>query len=330
MMLRKKKQSLLRLLNWGLLSMLSALLLTSCASDTLRRETPLRRDWGTKVPVIMYHRIVPDAFWTTVAESQRPDHFRIAGIGNGSDPYLYLRSQSDFEQDISHLARNGYSPISLYELREYILSRNPAILPKKPVVLTFDDGSSDWFDIAYPILSKYDFKATFFVVTSDDARAKFSIDTGPLSWQQMRQMALHKNSSGKMLFDFESHTHNHANLSAIALVNGSDAKDDLSALRRELQESMAILRERIGREPKFLALPYGAGGQNFLPHTRAFPIIRSVAQELGYLGIRTSRDDIANDLTTDIYKIGSQIIVFSSTTSQEFSEKLNSFSIGEP
>jgi peptidoglycan/xylan/chitin deacetylase (PgdA/CDA1 family) len=326
-----KRRVVLPLFAWGLL-FFASLLLTSCATETLRREIALPHRWGTKVPVLMYHRIVPDSYWTTVPESRRPEHFRKAGIGDGADPYLYLRSQSLFEREMAHLAQQGYTTISLYELREYILSKNPALLPPKPVVITFDDGSTDWFDIAYPILSRHNFKATFFVITNDNVRGKFATGNAPLSWEQVRQMALHKDASGKTLFDIESHTHNHISLADVATQRNASPgpEGDLTALRHELEESMKILEQRVGKKPAFLALPYGAGGYDIPPHTQAFPIIKSVAQGLGYLGIRTSRQDIPNDLSTDVYLIGSQVIVFSSTTLDEYRERLSRFAPSPP
>jgi peptidoglycan/xylan/chitin deacetylase (PgdA/CDA1 family) len=327
----RRKQLAPRFFAWALF-LFACLLLTSCAYESLRRDVTLRHDSGIKVPVIMYHRIVPDVFWEAVPETKRPEHFRKVGIGNGADSYLYLRSQSLFEREMAHLATNGYTTISLYQLREYIVSNNPATLPKKPVIITFDDGSSDWFDIVYPVLSKHKFKATFFVITNDDIRGKFPSGDTPLNWEKMNQMARHTDSAGQTLFDFESHTHNHVNLSdaALQLVSNPGQQDDSKGLRHELKLSMKIIGERIGKKPGFLALPYGAGGQSVSPHTEAFPIIKSVAQELGYFGIRSSRDDIPNDLTTDVYKIGSQIVVFSSTTLEEFVEKLARASVARP
>ncbi len=306
------------------------LIVTGCASELVVHQQPLPRPKA--VPILMYHRIVQDSYWATVPDNKKPEYFKRVGVGDGSDPYLYLRSKSHFEAEMAHLAEHGYTPISLYELREYISSRNPSILPEKPVVITFDDGSSDWFDTVLPILARYNFKATFFVITNDQVRGKDPTGYAPLSWEQIQRIASHKTQSGTALFDIESHTHNHVRLTEAVIKGQNDSAKPgrYSELRVELEESVKVIEQKLGRKPRFLALPYGAGGWEAPPHSQAFPVIKSVAQELGYYGIRTSRQNIANDYFSDIYKLGSQIVIHSSTSIDEFGEKLTRFSSSGP
>lgn len=257
---------------------------------------------GVKVPIILYHRIIPDHYWKSIPETSRPEHFRKFGIGKGDNPYLYMRTKSQFEKEMSYLANNLYTPISLYQLRGYLLSENPASLPKKPIVITFDDGSADWFEIVFSILQRYNFKATFFLITNENFREKDLRDYALLTWKNIRQMANYKNQSGETLFDFESHTVTHMNLSNIVIksLNDSLANNDhfnnrFMTVRHELEKPMETIEKKVGKRPRFLALPYGAGGKNYPPHTETFPIIKSIARQVGYFGIRTSRRDIPND-----------------------------------
>lgn len=68
-----------------------------------------------------------------------------------------------FEEQVRFLVSEGYQTIFLGELIHYI--KEGEELPTKTVVLTFDDGNLDNWVYAYPILRKYELKATLFVIT---------------------------------------------------------------------------------------------------------------------------------------------------------------------
>lgn len=70
-------------------------------------------------------------------------------------------STSDFEKQIVHLAKN-YKIISLDEIVNRIKNRSPL---RRCVAITFDDGFRDNYEIAYPILRKYNIPATIFLTT---------------------------------------------------------------------------------------------------------------------------------------------------------------------
>ena len=72
-------------------------------------------------------------------------------------------SVSIFERYIRHLDNHNYHCLSLPELLRN--SSCKQALWAKTVVLTFDDGYEDFFTLAYPILNRYGFSATVFLVT---------------------------------------------------------------------------------------------------------------------------------------------------------------------
>ena len=272
--------------------------------------------FGARVPVILYHRIVPDSF-------------KSGPISGQDDPQLYLRSESQFKKEMAYLADHGYTPISLYQLRDYLLAKDSKLLPSRPVVITFDDGSADWFEIVYPILVRHGFTATFFLITDDASRRKYLGESIAANWKQIEQMANYKSDGGRHLFHFESHSHTHRDLSETLAQGTGDAaqktatsKDGAAIVRHELTESMKIIEQRTGRKPRFLALPFGGGGWASPRDERTFPILKAIAGEVGYYGIRTSRRDIPNDLTTDPYKLGAQITMLSITSYERFLEQL--------
>ncbi|MDR0828110.1 MAG: polysaccharide deacetylase family protein, partial [Desulfovibrio sp.] len=81
-----------------------------------------------------------------------------------------------FEEQCHVLAERGYRGISLDEAENYLVHGES--LPKKSLLLTFDDGYADNYFYALPILAKYGHKGVCFPVTNrleaeDKPRASF-------------------------------------------------------------------------------------------------------------------------------------------------------------
>lgn len=74
---------------------------------------------------------------------------------------LYITPRR-FEQRMEILKKGGYSVLPLGEAIERIRTRS---LPARSVALTFDDGTSDFYLEAYPILKSYGFPATVYLTT---------------------------------------------------------------------------------------------------------------------------------------------------------------------
>jgi peptidoglycan/xylan/chitin deacetylase (PgdA/CDA1 family) len=79
-------------------------------------------------------------------------------------PFLYNLTVSlrSFERQISWLSQKGYETISLERLGRFIQGQDT--LPKKPVIITFDDGYQSVWDHAKPVLDQSGFTATVFLV----------------------------------------------------------------------------------------------------------------------------------------------------------------------
>jgi len=89
------------------------------------------------IPVLMYHHV-----------NELKDSFTI--------------SPDDFQKQMEYLARKNYQTLFLDELIDSLKEGKD----KRRVALTFDDGYLDNWIYAYPILKKYNLKATIFVITS--------------------------------------------------------------------------------------------------------------------------------------------------------------------
>ncbi len=216
-------------------------------------EVPAEPDKTTIASLSSERTLLPENKPTTQELTEKPSE---------TIPILYYHSimvepgnelripPLEFETQMRYLAEQGYNVVSLDQLYQYFYEKGT--LPEKPVVITFDDGYEDNYTNAYPILSKYGFTATVFVVTS------YINGKGFMSWEQLQEL-------GDRGWQIESHTINHPSL----------VKDKLNAasLKSELLEAKNTLEKRFGRSVKFFAYPFGDYNAD---------VIRAV-KEAGYL-----------------------------------------------
>ena len=108
----------------------------------------------------------------------------------------------------------------------------------KIVILSFDDNRKGDFTYAKPILDKYGFKATFFVICGKTS------DMGAMNWQEIAAMQ-------KDGMDIESHTMTHAHLNTLSQ----------SQLDFEIGGSKQCLSSH-GYNSTIFAYPYNEGSNN--------------------------------------------------------------------
>lgn len=201
-----------------------------------------------RAPILMYHYV-----------SDLPDD---------ADEYRTDLSISPemFQAHMDALYTRGYTPISLYDLDDALLTGTP--LPDDPVVLTFDDGYLDHYTNVLPVLKRYDFTGTFFVITGTADAG----DPAHLSWTQIGQMA----QAG---MDMESHTKNHPDLRG----------RDYDFLVYQLLGSAESLQAYTGRASHILAYPGGRYDDAVLSVLATLPVWRAVTTEPGVLHTTDNR-----------------------------------------
>lgn len=97
------------------------------------------------IPVVGYHSIVPDE----VKEKQYPH-------------YIYAMKKSAFARQMNYLYTHHYRTLSMQEFEDFYQGKKN--YQGRTIVLTFDDGYENFNTIVKPILRKYHFKATAFVI----------------------------------------------------------------------------------------------------------------------------------------------------------------------
>lgn len=69
------------------------------------------------------------------------------------------------------IRKKDYKVITLSDMEKFV--KNGADLPEKSVLLTFDDGYKSNFDIVYPLLKEYNYKAVFFPIGVSIGKNKY-------------------------------------------------------------------------------------------------------------------------------------------------------------
>jgi peptidoglycan/xylan/chitin deacetylase (PgdA/CDA1 family) len=146
-----------------------------------------------------------------------------------------------FEGQMAFLKKNGYRVIRLDDLFEFLERKRP--LPRKSVVITFDDGWRSMYDIAYPILKRYGYPATLFISTDLIHPTSTTLD-----WERIREMA--RNG-----IDVQCHSKTHRSLGKIE--DGETLQAYFESVRAELVESAKVIKRQLGKDVKYLAYPFG-------------------------------------------------------------------------
>ena len=131
-------------------------------------------------------------FWLFAREANGVPILTYNRVNNVDTDALTLTVEQ-FDAQMKYLVDEGYSVITPDELLD--AWEGKSILPNNPVVITFDDGNADNYKNVYPILQKYNLRATMFVITDN-----VNLYPNYMTWQQAQEMQ----SSG--LVDIESHT----------------------------------------------------------------------------------------------------------------------------
>ena len=153
-------------------------------------------------------------------------------VDNSDDNPLTLKV-ADFEAQIKFLVDSGYSVITPDELVD--ARQGGKSLPKNPVVICFDDGHNDIYRNVFPVLQKYNLRATVFVVTNHIGMKDF------LTWDEARQMQ----ASG--LVDIENHTMSYKDLTR---VKGDKLWDQIYGAKQAIEWALK-------KPSKFISFPEG-------------------------------------------------------------------------
>lgn len=177
-------------------------------------------------------------------------HYIRSGIDYNKDRIGYNLSipPSEFEQQVSTWKQEGYHSITMSEM----LSGNT---DNKAVALTFDDGYEDFYTEAFPVLQKYGWTATTYIITG-------KIGGNYMTWEQLKTLQ----EAG---IEIGAHTVNHRDLSKLSL----------SEQESEIKQSKQDLESHLGITVKSFCYPSG----KYTPETER------IVQEAGFTNATTTK-----------------------------------------
>lgn len=187
----------------------------------------LQREFGRKLPVLLYHHVGPRRPGTSVPLTVSP---------------------GKFERQVRWLARRGYVGIRPSDWLRW--RREGTGLPDKPVLLTFDDAYADVAEYALPVLQRHGFGAAVFVVTGQVG--------GTNRWDEVRGSGTHRVMTAEQIrcwagrgIEFGAHSRTHPDLTTLG---ATELAEEVAGSGKELASITGV---RTGS----FAYPYGPYNQ---------------------------------------------------------------------
>jgi len=207
---------------------------------------------NNKLPVLLYHHVG-------------------ASIACGRHPELTIAPEQ-FRRQVRWLVRRGYSAIRTSDWLAW--RRGATALPRKSVLMTFDDAYADLVDHAFPVLWEYGFGAVVFVITQLVGKNTPWDGRRLMSADQIREWAAKD-------IEFGAHSRTHPHLPNLAS----------REMAEEIEGSARDLAEILGGGAVSFAYPYGAVTKT----------VRECVQRTFALAVTC--EEGLNDIDTDPYLV---------------------------
>ncbi|MCM1195040.1 MAG: polysaccharide deacetylase family protein [Corallococcus sp.] len=189
------------------------------------------------LPVIMYHSVLKSK--------------------NG----VYIVSPTQLEQDFKRIVSDGYTAVTARQVIDFVDGKSD--LPKKPILITFDDGHYNNLYYAKPLLEKYNLTAVLNVIGkfSDFTTSSGDKDNpnySHVTWDEVAEIS----NSG--VIEIGNHTYNMHNFKPrYGVAQKSDESDAeyVTALKADVEKLQKIIFENTGSVCKIFAYPFGKYGK---------------------------------------------------------------------
>lgn len=233
-----------------------------------------------EIPVIMYHRVIKDK-------------------SEGGVHGIYV-TESQFEEHLKYLKEKGYETITFKDSLDnrYKERFNRG---KKQIILTFDDGYTDNYNYAFPLLKKYGFKCVIYLLSHlDYNRWDVEVKENPEHRFDLMSLEMIKEME-EYGIEFGGHTKTHPKLATLPIEKAQE----------EILHSKEVLEEKLGHPLISFAYPYGNLSED----------VKKIVRNSGYhFAVATDSGDIS--FSEDLFQIR-RIGIFSTNNFLTFKRKVS-------
>ena len=159
-----------------------------------------------------------------------------------------------------HLSLLESLNIEVLPLPEFLQKAMNGDRSTRYAAITFDDGYRNILENGHPILQEYEFPYTIFINPEQIGQRR-----DQLTWGEVKQLS----DDGVL---FANHTLNHQHL--LQRKRGETRQQWLQRIREDITRADAIIAEKLGSSPKYLAYPYGEYNRD----------VQTLLRELDYVG----------------------------------------------
>ena len=203
----------------------------------------------TVVPVLLYHR-----------------------VANAASPLIrpFTVTPAAFREHLDCIVELGFTALTVSRFLAGV--RGSATLPKRPIVITFDDGFADFYDVALPDLRDHGLASTLYVTTGflrdgPEPPVTPRFEDPMLAWAQLRELS-------HLGVELGGHSHSHPHLDTLAR----------AAARDEVVRCKALLEDELGAAIATFAYPNGYSS----------PVVRRCVRQAGYHGACSVKDALSS------------------------------------
>jgi peptidoglycan/xylan/chitin deacetylase (PgdA/CDA1 family) len=195
------------------------------------------------IPVLMYHKI-PDA-------------------PLASKHQIFV-TKDNFAKHLTYFKAHDFTPLTFRDYQEFASGRRAlAAFPRRPIILTFDDGYTDNYTNLLPLMQQYGYCGVLYLLGDFDIRYnQWDADFDPTEPRADIMDRAQKQAFVAAGWEIGAHTMSHARLPALP------AAEALA----EMRASKAALEETLNTEVISFAYPYGALNEE----------VKTLAQQAGF------------------------------------------------